>query len=201
MSEAPSRALFTHARLALFYSIGAAVLGLVATFLAMGVRAQRTWPGHGLLRSDAYLEWVTLHAGIFLYGCIVPMLLQAGPLAFVSHRSRGEPSVASGLQRIAFGLFFVGGVSIVGALFVAGGPLAGWEGTPPLSTEGVPDGALGSALWDAARVLFAFSLGLSSCDGLERRANPRPGAERRTRSPSYRGLHARARTSPKPWSV
>jgi cytochrome c oxidase subunit 1 len=118
----------------------------------------------GVIRPEIYNILFTLHGTIMVFFAVTPMVIGAfGNFAIplqIGARDMAMPKV----NMISFWCFFLGGVVLMGSLFVTGGAAAaGWTSYPPLSSlKGSP--GLGQTLWILGLVLNGTSSLMGACN-------------------------------------
>ncbi|MBT6635104.1 MAG: cytochrome c oxidase subunit I, partial [Flavobacteriaceae bacterium] len=180
---------------------GVIFMGIIGILMSSLIRMQLAWPEEpnvifefllgkwapeGVMDADIYLALVTMHGTIMVF-----FVLTAGLSGTFSNLliplQLGARDMATGfLNMIAYWLFFLSTVLMVGSIFVEAGPAAaGWTIYPPLSALEVaqPGSGLGMTLWLVSMALFIASSLLGSLNYIVTIINLRTKGMSLTRMP------------------
>ena len=153
-----------HKVIGLQYLITGLLMAVIGGYLAYGFRHQLAYPneaipGYGMMGSDQYNSFVTLHGTIMVFWVAMPILL-SGFGNFLLPLMIGAPDMAfPRLNMASYWTFLASAVVILLTFFVPDGPASGgWTLYPPLSA--IPD--LTGVFWGGHLLIVALALEFAS---------------------------------------
>ncbi|SFB85954.1 cytochrome c oxidase subunit I [Tropicimonas isoalkanivorans] len=126
-----------------WYSMTAFAFMLIAGVMALIIRLQLAFPENDLISADRFNQLFTMHGSAMMFLFAVPIFEAIAILilpGFLSARDLPFPR----LSAYGYWCFLIGGISVIGSVFVDAGPTAGWFMYPPLATQ---DEGIGSDIW------------------------------------------------------